>query len=233
MAATPPRSALGWRPSSPPMDAAPPERIDGGSHDVQSVVAADPPSGAPVRAVRTDDRRGSGRAGRRRVCSKPWRGRLVVAATVHRRPARTAGAAHRAGRRAGTRSPAPRGPSPPGSARRARRAGTAPIRPRLTSAIAASMATITAFDFGAVARWMTACARGIRASGSPTKADASQRGHRRLQRRRVGHADVLAGVDHQPAGDEARVLARLDHPGQVVQGGVDVAAADALDEARW
>ena len=36
--------------------------------------------------------------------------------------------------------------------------------------------------------------------------------------------------DDQPTGDEPRVLARGDHPRQVVQGGVDVAAADRLDE---
>ena len=51
-----------------------------------------------------------------------------------------------------------------------------------------------------------------------------------VQRGRVGQADVLAGQDHQPAGDEARVLAGLDHPGQVVQRRVDVGAADRLDE---
>ncbi|CAM5285531.1 hypothetical protein LSPH24S_07702 [Lysinibacillus sphaericus] len=46
----------------------------------------------------------------------------------------------------------------------------------------------------------------------------------------VGQADVLAGGDHQAPGDEAGVLACLDHPGQVVQGGVDVGAADGLDQ---
>ena len=38
-------------------------------------------------------------------------------------------------------------------------------------------------------------------------------------------------LHHQPAGDEARVLPRLEHPGEVVQRGVDVGAADRLDEA--
>lgn len=56
------------------------------------------------------------------------------------------------------------------------------------------------------------------------------RRHRRRQRRRIGQSDVLARRDHQPPGDEARVLPRLDHPGQVVQGGVHVAAADRLDQ---
>ena len=65
-------------------------------------------------------------------------------------------------------------------------------------------------------------------------ADQLERGRRRdgdLQAGGVGHPDVLAGAHHEPAGDEARVLPRLDHPGQVVQRGVDVGAADALDEA--
>ena len=44
------------------------------------------------------------------------------------------------------------------------------------------------------------------------------------QRLRVGHADVLAGEDHHPAGDEAGILAGLEHPGQPVDGGVGVGA---------
>src|SRR5687768_18007067 len=43
-------------------------------------------------------------------------------------------------------------------------------------------------------------------------------------------ADVLAGRDDQPAGHEPWVLAGGQHPGQVVQGGVRVGAADRLDE---
>ena len=50
------------------------------------------------------------------------------------------------------------------------------------------------------------------------------------QRLRVGHADVLGRGDDDAAGDEPRVLAGLDHPGQVVQRGVDVAAPHRLDE---
>ena len=57
-----------------------------------------------------------------------------------------------------------------------------------------------------------------------------RRGGRRLQRRRIGHADVLAGVDHQSSRDEPGVLARGDHPGQIVQGGVDVRPSDRFDE---
>src|SRR5699024_2142861 len=56
------------------------------------------------------------------------------------------------------------------------------------------------------------------------------RGDRDLQRGGVGHAHLLAGRDHHPAGDEAGVLPRLYHARQVVQRGVDVAAAHRLDE---
>ena len=55
-------------------------------------------------------------------------------------------------------------------------------------------------------------------------------GHRDHQRRRVGQADVLAGEDDHPAGDEPGVLAGLEHPRQVVDGGLRVAAAHRLDE---
>ncbi len=44
--------------------------------------------------------------------------------------------------------------------------------------------------------------------------------------------DVLRGEDHEPPRDEARVLAGLDHPREPVEAGVDVGAADALDERR-
>ena len=55
-------------------------------------------------------------------------------------------------------------------------------------------------------------------------------GNRGLQRGRIGHADVLAGQDHQTTRDETRVLPRLDHACEVVQGRIDVAATHALDE---
>ena len=41
---------------------------------------------------------------------------------------------------------------------------------------------------------------------------------------RIGHADVLAGEDDHPPGDEAGVLAGLQHPGQPVDGGVRIGA---------
>ena len=49
---------------------------------------------------------------------------------------------------------------------------------------------------------------------------------------RVGHADVLRREDHEPPRDEARVLARGEHAREPVEAGVDVGAADALDERR-
>ncbi|GAB3279860.1 hypothetical protein GCM10027563_08360 [Parasphingorhabdus pacifica] len=53
------------------------------------------------------------------------------------------------------------------------RRGTGPALPARTSAIAASMAEMTAFDFGAVARWTVACANGSRPSGIPMNWTAS------------------------------------------------------------
>jgi hypothetical protein len=60
--------------------------------------------------------------------------------------------------------------------------------------------------------------------------DGVRRRGRHGQRRRVGHADVLAGEDDHPAGDEPGVLAGHQHPGQPVQRRVDVGATHALDE---
>ena len=66
--------------------------------------------------------------------------------------------------------------------------------------------------------------------GHPEHGDGLRRSHSRLQRRGIRHADVLAREDHETPCDEARVLPRLDHARQVVEGGVDIAAAHALDE---
>ena len=54
--------------------------------------------------------------------------------------------------------------------------------------------------------------------------------HRHLQCLRVRVADVLGREDDHSAGDEERVLPGLDHPHHPVDGGVGVAAAQALDE---
>ena len=56
------------------------------------------------------------------------------------------------------------------------------------------------------------------------------RGDRERQRLRVGDTNVFSRRDDHASRDEARVLPRLDHPRQVVQGGVGVAAANRLDE---
>ena len=76
-----------------------------------------------------------------------------------------------------------------------------------------------------------AWARVIRASGQADQLRPPAP-RRRRSAARVGSARPTSSLaeDHQPAGDEPRVLARLDHPGQVVQRGVDVGAADRLDE---
>jgi hypothetical protein len=46
----------------------------------------------------------------------------------------------------------------------------------------------------------------------------------------VGHPNVLRGQDHEPARDEARILARGHHAREPVEAGIDVRTADALDE---
>ena len=56
------------------------------------------------------------------------------------------------------------------------------------------------------------------------------RGHGQRQRVRVGVADVFAGQDHQPAGEEADVFAAFEHAGEPVDAGIGIAAADAFDQ---
>ena len=89
---------------------------------------------------------------------------------------------------------------------------------------------MTALDFGASASAIVGLGEVEPGLGHADQLHGLGGGDRGRQRGRVGQADVLAGQDHQPPRDEARVLARLDHPGQVVQRGVDVGAADRLDE---
>ena len=64
----------------------------------------------------------------------------------------------------------------------------------------------------------------------PDELGRLHRRHRHQQAPRVGIADILAGEDHEPAGEEANVFAPLEHPGKPVETGVGIAAADALDE---
>src|SRR5690606_2915965 len=56
------------------------------------------------------------------------------------------------------------------------------------------------------------------------------RGDRDLEGGGIGHPHLLARGDDDAAGDESRVLPRLDHAGEIVQGGVHIAAPHRLDE---
>ena len=58
------------------------------------------------------------------------------------------------------------------------------------------------------------------------------RSRRHDERHRVGHADVLAGEDRQPASDETWILAYLEQSGEPIHTGVRVGAAHALDQCR-
>ena len=58
--------------------------------------------------------------------------------------------------------------------------------------------------------------------GQPDELHGAGRGIGHEQARRVGEADVLAGEDHQAAGDEASVLAGFEHAGEPVERGVRV-----------
>ena len=48
----------------------------------------------------------------------------------------------------------------------------------------------------------------------------------------VGQSDILGGGDDQSPGDEARILASVEHLGHPVEGGVGVGAPDRFDEGR-
>ncbi len=143
----------------------------------------------------------------------------------------TPGPPNPGGRREGSRSPPRgRGMPRPGSRVPAGGAGTSPRGWSWTSARALPSAAYERFDFGAVARYTVAWARSMRASGKPTNSTACAAASATSSAHRVGQADVLGGGDDQAAGDEAGVLARLEHQGQPVEGGVGVRAPDALDE---
>ncbi len=47
---------------------------------------------------------------------------------------------------------------------------------------------------------------------------------------RVGVSYVFGGQDHEPPGHEDRVFSGLQHPGQIMQSRIRVAAAHAFDE---
>ena len=64
----------------------------------------------------------------------------------------------------------------------------------------------------------------------PDELHRVRRSHRDHERLRIGHADVFGGTDDDPPSNEPRIFARLDHPGEIVNGGVDIRSAHALDE---
>ncbi len=66
--------------------------------------------------------------------------------------------------------------------------------------------------------------------GQPHVLERLRRRDRDHERLRVSVAHVLRGEDDHPACDEARVLARLEHRDEVVDGRVGVGAAHRLDE---
>ena len=66
----------------------------------------------------------------------------------------------------------------------------------------------------------------------PMRSTARIGGGRERERLRLGVADVLGGEDHQPARQEERVLAGREHARGVVERGVRVAGAQALDQRR-
>ena len=60
--------------------------------------------------------------------------------------------------------------------------------------------------------------------------DGARSRHRHDEGVRIGEADVLGGEDHHAAGDEARILAGLEHRGEVVDRRIGIGAAHRLDE---
>ena len=68
--------------------------------------------------------------------------------------------------------------------------------------------------------------------GEPHELDRPRRRVGKHETVRVGEADVLRGEDHEAPGDEAGILAGVEHAGEPVQRRVRVRAADCLDEGR-
>ena len=106
-----------------------------------------------------------------------------------------------------------------------------PVRSR-TSARAAPSAVVTVFDFGREREVQHRVREVELRLGQPDELDGPRRGVGDEERLRVGEPDVLRREDHEPARDEARVLAGLEHPREPVEPGVGIGAADALDERR-
>ena len=89
---------------------------------------------------------------------------------------------------------------------------------------------MTAFDFGAQCQVDGSLGQVEPRLWQPDVLDRLRRGDRDEERLRVCEPDVLGGEHDHAARDEARVLAALEHRGQVVDGRVRVGAAHRLDE---
>ena len=88
---------------------------------------------------------------------------------------------------------------------------------------------MTLLLFGARRRWITACARLIAASGSPTYSTA--RAAASAARSACGSARPTSSLARMTSRrDEARVLARFEHAREPVEARVGIGAADRLDE---
>ncbi len=74
--------------------------------------------------------------------------------------------------------------------------------------------------FGAVARWIAGLGQVELGLGEADVLERVGGRGRHDERLRVGHADVLAGEDDHPPGDEPGVLAGLQHAAEPVDGGV-------------
>ena len=85
-----------------------------------------------------------------------------------------------------------------------------PTGRRRTSEVAASRPAYAVLDFGANAGCTVTWARLMRASGRPTNSTAGA-GVRDHEGERVGQPDVLGRGDDQASGDEAGVLAGVEH----------------------
>ena len=94
------------------------------------------------------------------------------------------------------------------------------------------MPTYAAFDFGRAGQVHRRLGEVDPALRQAHELDRPRGRDRHLQRLRVGVADVLGGEHDHPPGDELGILAGRDHHRHVVQGGVGVGAAHALDERR-
>ena len=151
----------------------------------------------------------------------PRRARTARGSARPRPPAASAPAARRprAGR-AGSRSPRRgRGAARPGSRRCAGGRAAAARRARAPTRAPRRAPCTTAFDFGASDEVDRGLGEVVRALGQADVLDGVRGRDRDLERARVGVADVLAGEDHHPPRDEARVLAALEHrpPGRAAR----------------